>query len=54
VAGRSTVTSQYSFNFPPIPEGIHLQKMILRVVEQQGENFRVPFRFTDIPLAGPL
>lgn len=54
IAGISTVTSQLSFFFPPIPEGIRPQKIILRVVEQQGENFRVPFKFTDIPLAEPL
>jgi hypothetical protein len=54
VEGLSTVTSKLSFSFPAIPEGIRPQKMILRVVEQQGENFRVPFKFTDIPLADPL
>lgn len=54
VAGISTVTSQLSFSFPPIPEGVRPQKIILRVVEQQGENFRVPFKFTDIPLADPI
>jgi hypothetical protein len=53
VGGLKTTTSEATFHFPLMPEGVRPRSITVRFVEQQGENFRVPVKFTDIPLAEP-
>jgi len=52
-AGLTHYIAHMTFHFAPIPEGITSQKLRVYMVEQQGANFQVPVKFTDIPLADP-
>jgi hypothetical protein len=45
-----TMNGQSTIVFDRLPDTFHPAKIVVRVVEEQGSNLRVPFKFTDIPL----